>query len=59
MMNERKSDNPITEEMIDAAWSILDAYEHDFSDTRKCLTEIFTAMEMARRPPTKLVKVKE
>lgn len=38
----------VTQAMIDAAWPILDAYDHDYSDAPKCLADIFAAMEMAR-----------
>jgi hypothetical protein len=34
----------ITPEMIAAAEPILDAYEHDWSDQKKCLRDIFKAM---------------
>lgn len=59
-MDDQGRDRPeveITPEMIEAAWGILDDYDHDCSDAAKCLVDIFTAMEMARVPSTKLEEI--
>lgn len=49
----------VTPDMIEAAWFILDQYDHDYSDAKKCLTDIFRAMKSAQRHPAKAVQGKQ